>query len=220
MIKKFFKLLKMVLVVLFIAVIAVLIYSYVDYKNQAKDELQREAQAQIEEKVKQDSLARQLESANIFVTKVNNSVALTVLRTEGNIKLSHDKTPQNNKWLEWLINSDIKVYADFKTAFTIETDLIEMTINEEDASVLITYDPDDIKLSFVEISDIYTSTRKSVFGSSYKPEEVTALQQIAHDDVKNYTNNENNIKQAQDNLEDYLEVLAKNLNVNVKIQAK
>ena len=158
-----------------------------------------------------------MEAAKNLVTSINNDVALTILRTSGKITLSHDKTPENNQWLEWLINSDIKVYAEYETAFTIETNMIKTSIDEESGVVTISYDPDDIKLSFVDIKDISTSNNKSIFGSSYSPSQVAALESIARDDIEKYTDSDSNKRQAAKNLEMYFSTLSYNYGVTINV---
>ena len=141
------------------------------------------------------------------------------MRTTGKITLSHDKTPENNGWTEWLFNSDIKVYADYNTAFTIEMNDIQTTINE-DGSVTILYDERDIVLSYVDITDFTTSTNKSIFGSSYKPEQVAAFEQIARDNIIEKTDNEKNRLQAKNNFETQLKTIGKTFNINVEVLSK
>ena len=194
-------------------------YQYIKYKNQEVNELKREVQAQDDADLQRELLNREIENAKNYVKEVDNNVALTVLRTSGKITLSHDKTPANNKWTEWLFNSDIKVYADYKTAFTIETKLIQSQIGQ-DGTVTLKYDPRDIELSFIDITDFTTSENKSIFGSSYKPEQVAAFESIAREKIQEKTSNETNKKQAKLNLENYLKSLADSYNIKVNIIEK
>lgn len=213
-VKKIFKLV-LILVIIFVIFLG---YQYIKYLNTSKDEGIREDNAHIDVELEEKLLKDKLEAAKNMVTNINNDVALTVLRTSGKITLSHDKTPENNQWLEWLINSDIKVYAEYETAFTIETNLIKTSINEEDGTVTIAYDPDDIKLSFVDIKEISTSNNKSIFGSSYTPSQVAALENIAHDDIEKYTNSDANKRQASRNLEMYFSTMSYNYGVTIKVE--
>lgn len=217
--KKIFK--KVFHVLLFVMLLAgvFLGYQYIQYKNKEVNDLQREIQAQNDADLQKELLDRQIENAKNYVNEINNNVALTVLRTSGKITLSHDKTPQNNKWTEWLFNSDIKVYANYKTAFTIETDKIKSEIGE-DGTVTLTYDPRDIELSFIDITDFTTSANKSIFGSSYSPEQVAAFESIARDNIQEKTNNKTNQKQAESNLLNYLNGLADSYGIKINIVEK
>lgn len=217
--KKIFK--KVFHVLLFVMLLAgvFLGYQYIQYKNKEVNDLQREIQAQNDADLQKELLDRQVENAKNYVNEINNNVALTVLRTSGKITLSHDKTPQNNKWTEWLFNSDIKVYANYKTAFTIETDKIQSEIGE-DGTVTLKYDPRDIELSFIDITDFTTSANKSIFGSSYSPEQVAAFESIARDNIQEKTNNKTNQKQAESNLLNYLNGLADSYGIKINIVEK
>lgn len=214
-IKKFFGILLFVVVCLGIF----LGYQYIQYKNSEVDELQREVQAQNDADLEQEVLNKEIENANNYVKNINNNIALTILRTTGKITLTHDKTPENNAWTEWLFNSDIKVYADYNTAFTIEMSNIQTSISD-DATVNIVYDARDISLSSIDITDFTTSENKSIFGSSYTPEQIAAFEQIARKNIIEKTDSDKNRAQAKENLESYFKVLAQNFNVKVNITQK
>ena len=107
----------------------------------------------------------------------------------------------------------------YNTAFTIEMNNIQTSISD-DATVNITYDIRDITLSSVDITDFTTSENKSIFGSSYTPEQVAAFEQIARNNILEKVDNDANRKQAQNNLESYFKVLAKNFDVKINIIQK
>lgn len=219
MIKKIIKKVFGILVFVLICASVLMGYEYVKYKNREVDELKREVQAQNAADLEQELLNKEIENAKNYVKNINNDIALTILRTSGKITLTHDKTPENNAWTEWLFNSDIKVYADYNTAFTIEMNNIQTSISD-DATVNITYDIRDITLSSVDITDFTTSENKSIFGSSYTPEQVAAFEQIARNNILEKVDNDANRKQAQSNLESYFKVLAKNFDVKINIMQK
>ena len=219
MIKKIIKKVFGILVFVLICASVLMGYEYVKYKNREVDELKREVQAQNAADLEQELLNKEIENAKNYVKNINNDIALTILRTSGKITLTHDKTPENNAWTEWLFNSDIKVYADYNTAFTIEMNNIQTSISD-DATVNITYDIRDITLSSVDITDFITSENKSIFGSSYTPEQVAAFEQIARNNILEKVDNDANRKQAQNNLESYFKVLAKNFDVKINIIQK
>lgn len=219
MIKKIIKKVLWILLVVLVGFGIFLGYQFVQYKNREVDDLKREVQAESEVKLQEELFNKELEKAENLVETINNDIALTVLRTSGKITLSHDKTPENNAWTEWLFNSDIKVYANYNTAFTIETAKIQAEVLE-DATVAITFDPRDIEISFIDITDFTTSENKSVFGSSYNPEQVAAFERIARESILEKTNTDTNNLQAKINLESYLATLANDLNVNIKVNEK
>ncbi len=207
------------LIFVLLSIVIYLGYQYIQYKNQEVNEIKKEVQAQTNANLQKELLNKEIENAQNFIESINNNVALTLLRTSGKITLTHDKTPENNAWTEWLFNSDIKVYANYNTAFTIECTTINTKI-DKNANVIISYDTNDIKLSFIDIIDISSSENKSIFGSTYTPEQVLALEQIARDRIFENSNNDTNITQAKQNLESLLNVYAKNFNVNIQIIEK
>ena len=96
---------------------------------------------------------------------------------------------------------------------------IQTTINE-DGSVTILYDERDIVLSYVDITDFTTSTNKSIFGSSYKPEQVAAFEQIARDNIIEKTDNEKTDYKQKIILRRNLRTIGKTFNINVEVLSK
>lgn len=213
------KMLKRILFLFLLCAIVFTGYQFIQYKNREVDDLKREVQAQDEADLEQELLNKEIENAQNYINNIDNNIALTILRTSGKITLSHDKTPENNGWTEWLFNSDIKVYANYTTSTTIEMNNIKTSISE-DATVIILYDPRDITISSVDITDFSTSENKSIFGSSYTPEQVAAFEQIARNKILEKVDTEANQRQAQLNLESYFHALASNFNVKIKILQK
>lgn len=216
MIKKIIKKFFAVLLFLAIGFGIFLGCQYIQYKNNEVDDLKREVQAQTSADLEKELLNKNLENAKNYVENINNDIALSVLRTSGKVTLSHDKTPNNNAWTEWLFNSDIKVYADYTTAFTIEENTLKTSISD-DATVNISYDTRDITLSSVDITSFTTSENKSIFGSSYKPDQVAAFEQIARNTIVEKVNTEENLNLAKNNLENHLKSLAQDFNVKINI---
>lgn len=216
--KRFFKKLLFILIFVMLGALIALLFQYIHYNNQQTDGVKEEVQAQTNVDLQEELLKKEIEKAEDFVENLNNNIALTVLRTSGKITLSHDKTPENNAWTEWLFNSDIKLYANYTTAFTIECNNITTKI-DENANVLISYNSSDINLSSIDITDISSSENKSIFGSTYTPDQTLALEQIARDRIFENSNNEKNILQAKINLENFLNTCSKNFDVNIQIQS-
>ena len=114
MIKKIIKKVFGILVFVLICASVHMGYEYVKDKNREVDELKREVQAQNAADLEQELLNKEIENAKNYVKNINNDIALTILRTSGKITLTHDKTPENNAWTEWLFNSDITQHLQLK----------------------------------------------------------------------------------------------------------
>jgi len=201
--------------IIFIAIIGLGIffaYQYIQYKNAEIDSLNKKIQAEADNELQKELLNKELKKVENFVVTVNNQTQLVLLRTNGVLTLQHDKTPSNNKWTEWLFDSNIEVYVNYISAFTIDTNKFNIVISE-DAKITISYDIDDIKLSLIDIKDFSASASKSIFGENYTPNQVAAFNKIARDKIENYTNSEKNITQAKENLENTLQKLANSLEI-------
>lgn len=216
------KIIRKVLILLFVVIVCMttfLTYQYIQYKNKEIDELKREVQAQTDIDLEQELLNEEIDNAKNFIKNIDNNIAITVLRTRGKLTLSHDKTPKNNAWTEWLFNSDIKVYANYIASYTIEMNAINMSVLD-DATVNIAYDSKDINLSSIDITDFSVSENKSILGSSYTPRQIAAFENIARNNIFEKNNSETYQIQAKNNLETYFTTLASNFNVNIKVSQK
>jgi hypothetical protein len=67
---------------------------------------------------------------------------------------------------------------------------------------------------------LHESANKSIFGSSYSPEQVAAFESIARDNIQEKTNNKTNQKQAESNLLNYLNSLADSYGIKINIVEK
>lgn len=210
------KIIKRILLVLFLIIIFIITYEIYKYIKNYNSKLRIENNSKCEVELQKELLNNNLKNAQNFVETINNNVALTLLRTNGELTLSHDKTPNNNKFTEWLLNSDILIYAKYNAAFTIETSNINVKIDKNNV-VNINYTLKDIELSLIDITDFNTSENKSIFGSSYTPKQIAALEKITRDTIMSETNRYDNILMAQKNLESYYMSLADNLNVIINI---
>ena len=140
---------------------------------------------------------------------ISNRIQIVVLTEKGSIEVLHDKTPENNKCIEWLVNSDIRLKVYYTAIFAIDTDCIMVEYNEIHDNIDVCYDLDKINVISVGIDNITSESKKSIFGSNYKPKEVTALTMIAKDKIKEeITDNNELIFLAKTNLESYLRNLA------------
>lgn len=219
--------------VFLILVVIFFVYEYVEYyeferfrleqqltaETEAKLELQQQLEAETNARLQEELLVSEIQRAANFVNSINNEVALTLLRNSGSYQISHDQTPNNNKSTEWLFNSDIIIYVDYIAIFSIEAINITTSINE-DGSINIYYDVNDISLSSLDLTNLATSYNTGVFGRSYTPDQVTALEQIARDKIIVELNTSENITQAKLNLEDYFYSLADSFNVTVFVMEK
>ena len=153
---------------------------------------------------------------------ISKEVEIVVLKETGNIQLFHDKTPENNKYIEWIIDSNITMKVYYTAVLSIDTETIEVCYDESKERINIIYDLKKIKVSSVNIDNILSQTLKGVFGKQYSEKEVAALTLIATKKVREEISKDNNLKLlASLNLEEYLRTMAYKLGIfNVSIIQK
>lgn len=140
---------------------------------------------------------------------ISNEIEIVVLKEIGNIKLFHDKTPKNNKYIEWIIDSNITLKVYYTAIFTIDAESIEVYYDESVDKINIIYSAEKIKVKSVNIDDILSETSKGIFGKKYSENEVTALTLLVTDKIKEELANDESLKLfASINLEGYLNNMA------------
>ena len=86
---------------------------------------------------------KRLEDRSMQVKRVSesisNEVEIVVLKEIGNISLFHDKTPKNNKYIEWIIDSNITLKVYYTAIFTIDAESIEVHYDESVDKINIIY---------------------------------------------------------------------------------
>lgn len=166
---------------------------------------------------------KRLEDRSMQVKRVaesiSNEVEIVVLKETGNIKLFHDKTPKNNKYIEWVIDSNIILKVYYTATFTIDAESIKVCYDESVDNINIIYNVEKIKVDSVNIDNILSETSKGVFGEKYSENEVTALTLLATDKIKEEISNDESLKLlASINLEGYLKNMAYMLGIfNISI---
>lgn len=133
--------------------------------------------------------------------QIDTEEKLILLTESGLCTTSHDRTPKNSWWSDWLVNSSIELKMNYRAIISIPTDSIYCKITGNDIKIF--YDYDAIKVEAVEFSSIIPITTRSMCGKQYTPSEVAALILLSRDEiVEMVNNNEEVLKQAENNLKD------------------
>lgn len=217
--RKLIKIRKIVLVLFFI-LIAFITKTYLVAKNESEKELV-EKQKMLEQDMAYTE--RMLQDRSMEIKKlsrsISNDVEIVVLKETGSIKLFHDKTPENNKYIEWIVDSNIALEVEYTAILTIDTGDIEVSYDASSDKINIIYDLEKIKVKSVNIDNILSETSKGIFGKVYSAKEVAALTLVATDKIKTEISNDSDLKKlASTNLEKYLKDLSYSLgtfNVNI-----
>lgn len=171
-----------------------------DVKQQAEEELIKENQVEIEKEIMEDNLKK----SQIFISQLKADPEIVVLDQEGYITIKDDKTPDNNHFSEWLINSEIslKVYFKAKVAIKQEDVLIKAKNN---GKVNVTFSKKDFFVSSIEIEKIVPVEKRSIFGNEYTPAETSALVLLCQDKIKLDLEKNDELKQkAEDSFKKFI----------------
>lgn len=210
---------------LLIVVIVLLIGTNINMNNIASLQKEEEKEKQPQEqrvneeiaienqrKLEEEILRKKIETANRFVKNVSDQVEIILLNENGEFKIHHDRTPENNQYSEWLVNAELTMNLDYRTIFSIKSKDIKFDITE-DGSIIASYDTSKIVITAIEISNVVPVQKTSIFGSKYKPTEVAALEKIAKDKILEQSYNDENILKASENLKSYINDLAQKFGV-------
>ncbi len=203
--------------------IAFITKTYLFDKNVSERELK-----QNEEVIEQDMdyTKKMLENREVKVKRVaksiSNEIEIIVLKETGCMTIFHDRTPENNKYIEWIVDSNITLDVHYTAILTIDTKYIQVKYNEITENIDIVYDLEKINVKSVNIDNIFSQTSNGIFGEKYSANEVSALTLMATDKIKEEILNCSNLKCiASINLEGYLRNLSYSLGVlNVDIFKK
>ena len=182
-------------------------FSWYTYQKSVQEKEARRKEAELQKIKEEEEIVRSVEHAKKMVESISNEIQFVTLRESGSYLLYHDKTPENKALTEWLINSEIEVSMNYEVIFTIDADQIEIIILE-DGVVKIQYDLKDISISSIEISNIIPTETTSLFGEKYSAIEIAALEKIATERIKEACLTNENITQANLNLQNYFRKLA------------
>lgn len=216
------------LIILVIGVIGtnVTLYKATNHKNEEikkeqtqKEKVNEEIAVENQRKLDEQILREKIDKSNRFVKNISNQTEIILLCENGKFEIRHDRTPENNKFKEWLINAELTMKLDYHTIFSIKSKDIKFDITE-DGSVITTYDTSKIVIRAIEISNVTLVQKASVFGTKYKPTEVAALEKIAKEKIFEQTYNDENISKASENLKIFINDLAQKFGVeNISIVA-
>lgn len=185
---------------------AAIIYEKETLEREIQEEEQRRLQAEIEvQKLKK--IQEERAKTDRFNIEIRDSIELVLLTECGDIQVSDDKTSANNWWSDWLINSEMVIYAKYELIATIPTAYIFCYFNETGV-VQIKYDPTRIRIKSVEITNMSTQSTKALLGRGYSPEEITSLILVMKDYVYSSANKDAVLfNKAEENLRQYIGVL-------------
>lgn len=157
--------------------------------------------------------AERIKSAKDLVTSLEAKNELILLEVKGQYTETFDKTPDNNKWTEWLKNSEMEMVIDYKAIYSIPLDRVIFTINEA-GIINVDYDLEAIEVRSVEIMHHTPLPSRSIMGSKYTYDELIACIEIGKDGIRdNLQNNLEYTMEAKKNFESSIAKLSRSFGV-------
>lgn len=166
-----------------------------------------------EKRLVEEIIRNKIISAKNFVKSISRETQIILLKVNGSYEVTHDRTPENNSYSEWLNNSDITIKLDYHTVFSINTKDIKFNITPE-GSVEISYDERDINITAIDVSNVVPHSKVSMFGKKYTPVEVISLESIAKKEIQNISYNNDNILLSSENLKEFLNSISKSFGID------
>jgi len=169
--------------------------------------------AEVENKMVKEVMKERTNVDN-YIDAVVSNPEIIILQEFGRYSLTHDKTPSNDFFTEWLLNSEVEIRTSYNLHISIPTDKIVMS-ELTDGVIVVLFDKEDFKVG-VDIHDLNSSQIKSVLGKNYTSNEIAALINIIHDNLLKERYTEENKDRAAKVLMVYLTNMASKMGVEVK----
>jgi len=172
-----------------------------------QQQIAKELAIENQKKLDEELLRAKIVKSNNFIKSISNEIEIVLLKQNGNYVISHDRTPENNWYSEWANNAELTIKLDYRTIFSIKTQDLQFNITPEGA-IEVSYDTSKIAIVAIDISNVIPNQNVSIFGANYKPTEVTALENIAKEKIKDLSYNYDNILQSSSNLKSFINDMA------------
>ncbi len=185
---------------------------------QTSKELAEKDAAMTEVEMRQKVLKRTRQKAVSFNEEMQNEIELTVLTTQGEYSLKHDKAP-DARFFKWLVGSEANVTLEFKAGISIPTEFIWAQV-DDDGNFIVFYDVEKLKIAYVEIANLAATQSCGPWGVPYSAEEISALTMIGKEDIETALKDRNDLfDDAEENLILEIQRIAKQFfdgTINVK----
>lgn len=179
------------LVLCFVLIWGNLMSQYTKQKQQ-KEALQQQLLNEEDVELQEQLMKAQAEKAKLLVSDIKAQEVISLLKVQGSIEVSNDKTPDNNPWTDWLINSQISVNVQYTSYFSLDVKNVDFSIQK--SSITVQYKKEDIFISAVNVDKLIPSEKRSILGKQYTPDETSALILLATQKVKDSSEASDDLK--------------------------
>lgn len=213
-----------VVILILLIILTLLVKNYLDnhksekafatnFISQVEDHALKTATAKAEADITKAVLEVRASKSKRFVTEVNNEIEYLLLTEDGDYNISHARNGNSGFFKKTFANSKLSVSFHYSAIFCIKTK--DLIIYQDDNKVHIEYDPTNIYVKSIEVSEGYAKSKKSWFGKEYSNQEVVSLLEIAKDEIRSQLEIDDKLKtEASNNLESYFESLGKELDID------
>jgi N-acetylmuramoyl-L-alanine amidase len=158
-------------------------------------------------------LKSKTEVAKRYITQINSEIEYIALTESGKQSVYHEKSKESDGlWQKYLENCNINIGFDYKAVLSIKTKYI--VLNSDNGVTSITYNPSDITVKSIDISNIISKVDKGIFSKGYSNQESLSLLEIAKDNLNNQISSDTKLKKkAEENLNTYFIDMANKCNV-------
>lgn len=213
------------LILVMILVLAALVYKYIKNKNLTEYAYSQVVQNVEEQVLETTTLKAEIDiaksvlevmasKAERYVSEINNEIEYITLTESGSYTVSHSRLGDDaGFWKKTFKKSKIEVNFDYQAIFSIKTSDIFMYT--KDGSVVIEYDPINIIVKSVEVSEATAKTEKAWFGKSYSNQDALSLIEITKEEIYNQLNSSTELKtKSCENLNTYFTEIAEKLDLD------
>lgn len=189
-------------------------FAYKEMVQQTEEKVIEVKRMQAEADITKAVLELKGNKTDRFVTEINNNVEYITLTEKGNFTINHSRIGQDAGWWKRHLNqSEATINFDYSAIFGIQTEKIDIYNN--DNTIHINYEMDDIKVKAVEPSNIAVKTDKDIFGKTYSNQEVVSLVEVAKDNIRDLLDNSTRHKEkSSENINKYFTQLGNKMDID------
>lgn len=172
------------------------------------EELTNRINAEVQQELYYKTMETEVQKAQRVVDALSSEVEFILLTETGSNILKHDRDGN------WFTNAEIQLNLEYTAIWALPSTKVAF-VADQDGSVVVQYNPANIRIKSVDVVHHVVSTDKQWFGEAYTPQETAALVDIARDDIYNQVSSDLSYRhEAQANFENFIIKFAQNLGVS------
>lgn len=200
---KLYRIIKSILLLVLLIIVGVCAYNFIDYKKtsdipQEIHYKNNETDIDLEKKL----LEEKIDTSQKFISEVEKLDTIYFAKRNGEITLSHDRTPEDNSLTEWITNSEIEVTTSYEALYGLETKYISYNVNE-DGNLDITYNEHFFDVKSLDLTSINFVEDTSFLGKKYTKADLLAIRKLSKEKIKTILLKDENMPLLNENITEY-----------------